>query len=894
MKLRLALLATVAFSAPAIANVCAAPTSRVNNTTASGILNSYYPVVPSGANGWSTVPDITVGPALNCAECNPRNIVAGDMVLVIQPQAAVITQTNGSGYGQGGSHTTGRGLDTRGSIARFGFYRVTASSATAAAGGSITLRNGEFQPVDFNIGPGVTQDRLKSGQVILLDQVANMRLTGTVTAPPFQNGPAFVSPGSSTSGQLQPVGGIVVLDVAGTLDFNGQTIDVNGKGFRGGGGRQFTGFSNTGNSWDVANSNYVRYSPGSGTNVNNRTPGDGTSVAYAHGFKGEGIAGTPRFVNTAGVVSDNGALANTGTPDGYNGGALGRGAPGNAGGGGTDNAPTPASTGNSQNTGGGGGAGYSQGGSGGNFNGSGNPGIGGFGITPAVVSALNTAGGNNNGATNHVDGTQQMASFGGGGGAGSANDAVGNAAWAASGAAGGGIVIIRANAITGTGTVTANGANATTGPTGDAAGGGGGGGWIIMASNDQSQVTAPSLSLQARGGNGGSTTGVGNNSGPGGGGGGGATAVSANLAGAASSSVSGGAAGTAAGTSTGATAGTAGNSASFGALYHVGVGISSQPGASSRSVSSGAECVPYIKKSYSPYMAASGTTRTFTFSVSNPNGGTYPKPFGFIGGASMASDPSNNISLVDTYPAGVVNAAVPNLANNGSSNCGTNIAAVADPGTNQFTVRGLTVPGGSTCTFTMDVVATGSGILTNTIAQDAAYMRIDPNVGSQSVQSQNATPAVASLTFPAGLAAQKTSVVFSDPVNDTTNPKRIPGAAVDYTITITNNAGATVDNNTVILSDALPAEADFFAGNYAGGNTFEFTANSSGLTCSASCISYSTMASPSVSNDAHWTHVPAGVGPTFADPAIRHIRFKTLGSMVDGSSITLKYRTLVK
>ena len=886
MKLRLALLTTVALGGQALANTCAAPTSRINapgpGVPASGVVNSYYPVVPVGANGvGSGNTTFSVGPALACGGCGtPAAIVAGDMVLLIQNQAPQLEPTNTNIYGSGVAGNNGRGITTRGSVARMGFYRVISSNVTVGAGGSITVRNGDYNTLDFNFGPGATQDRLKSGQVIIVPQVANLTLNGTLTAPAFQNAPSFVTTGSTTSGQLQPVGGIVALDVAGTLDFNGQTIDVSGKGFRGGGGRQFTGYTNTVKlGIDVANTDYTRNSPGSGINSNNTPPGDGTSVAYAHGFKGEGIAGTPRFVNNSGTVVDHGALANVGTRDGYNGGALGRGAPGNAGGGGTDNAPTPATTGNTQNTGGGGGAGHGDGGQGGNFGGVGNPGLGGVGVTTAVVTAANQAGGNNNGTNDAVGGTWQMASLGGGGGAGSANDAAGTAAWAASGAAGGGIVIIRANAITGTGIVRANGANATVGPSGDAAGGGGGGGWIIIAASDQSLVTAPSLLLEARGGDGGSTTGVGNNSGPGGGGGGGATAVSTNIAGGVSSVVTGGSAGSSVGTSTGAAAGSSGNAQTFGSIYFVGGGTLAALGASSRSVSSGAECVPIVRKSYTPTTAASGADRTFSISITNPNAGTYPKAIG-------------NISFVDNYPSGVVNAATPALSNSGTGSCGTPIESLTPGGTTFSVSDGGNIPGGSTCTWTMQVTATGSGTLTNTIAQDAVSVKIAPATSSE-VTTLNETPAVASLNFPSAVTGSKTSDVVSDPLNNTTNPKRIPGATVDYTITITNNSGSAVDNNTMVLSDALPfASVKLFVGNLSGGQPFVFTPNASNLTC-ASCISYSNLASPNVANDADWTYVPVADGDS-ADANVRHIRFKTLGSMANGSSIAIRYRTIVK
>ncbi|MBU2038967.1 MAG: DUF11 domain-containing protein, partial [Gammaproteobacteria bacterium] len=50
-------------------------------------------------------------------------------------------------------------------------------------------------------------------------------------------------------------------------------------------------------------------------------------------------------------------------------------------------------------------------------------------------------------------------------------------------------------------------------------------------------------------------------------------------------------------------------------------------------------------------------------------------------------------------------------------------------------------------------------------------------------------------------------VVLWDPINETNNPKAIPGATVQYSITLTN-LGAT-DANDVNISDAIPANTTF-------------------------------------------------------------------------------------
>jgi uncharacterized repeat protein (TIGR01451 family) len=56
----------------------------------------------------------------------------------------------------------------------------------------------------------------------------------------------------------------------------------------------------------------------------------------------------------------------------------------------------------------------------------------------------------------------------------------------------------------------------------------------------------------------------------------------------------------------------------------------------------------------------------------------------------------------------------------------------------------------------------------------------------------------------ATIAVTKGAVVYSDPMNGTTNPKAIPGAVVTYTVTVTNSAGAAASN--VTMTDNLNAE----------------------------------------------------------------------------------------
>jgi uncharacterized repeat protein (TIGR01451 family) len=57
----------------------------------------------------------------------------------------------------------------------------------------------------------------------------------------------------------------------------------------------------------------------------------------------------------------------------------------------------------------------------------------------------------------------------------------------------------------------------------------------------------------------------------------------------------------------------------------------------------------------------------------------------------------------------------------------------------------------------------------------------------------------------ATLTVTKASAVISDPVNSTTNPKAIPGAIIEYTITISNASGAATATS-VSFTDSLNSE----------------------------------------------------------------------------------------
>lgn len=127
------------------------------------------------------------------------------------------------------------------------------------------------------------------------------------------------------------------------------------------------------------------------------------------------------------------------------------------------------------------------------------------------------------------------------------------------------------------------------------------------------------------------------------------------------------------------------------------------------------------------------------------------------------------------------------------------------------------------------------------------------------------------------LVVEKTSTVISDPVNGTANPKLIPGAIVEYAITVRNVGSGRPDNGSIVLLDLMPPQMAF-----ATGTPVSFTngATASGL----STFNAGTMVrfSSAAGGAAPYTYTPVG---TF-DPNVRAIRIVPGGRMSAASSGT--------
>jgi uncharacterized repeat protein (TIGR01451 family) len=673
----------------AMAQICATSGKDGPGGTLGGVINTYY---PGTANANSGTTSISIGTPTGAATA----IATGDLLLVIQMQDAQINSNNSDSYGDG---TAGGRANGSTSIGNSGLYEYVV--ATSAAGASVSVRGASGGGLinSYSVAAATGTRGARRFQVVRVPQYSSATLGSTLTA-------------SAWNGST---GGILVLDVAGALSLGSASVRVDGLGFRGGAARQLTGDGGG------SNADYVNF-----------------ATNDFHGGKGEGIAGTPRYVYDGLVNVDTGV-------EGYPNGSTARGAPGNAGGGGTDGNPSV----NDQNSGGGGGGNGGAGGLGGNTWSSNlaRGGDGGGAFTPAANRVV----------------------LGGGGGGGSRNNSSGTAG---SGGAGGGIVMIRAGSITGTGTITANGRDGNDAENDGAGGGGAGGSVVVVATTG----TLGSLTIQARGGLGAdawpaepANGNPGERHGPGGGGGGGFIAVN----GAATLSVTGGAHGvtTTSASTYGSSDGASGSTLSITAA--------SIPGADS-----GDECRPVITT----------TKTTTTASVTNTPTGTTATYVVVIANAANLSTASN-LNLSDPLPAGFTYNSTLTLTLSGGSTRTSTTDPTAGSATPNWGV--FSIPGGGSVSITFRVNV-ASTVASNTYQNSATATYTDP-VRTVSNGTTTSTYNSASST------GEDVTVIASDLTVVKTHTGNFTQGQVGatYSITVTNSGSATT-SGLVTVVDTVP------------------------------------------------------------------------------------------
>lgn len=189
----------------------------------------------------------------------------------------------------------------------------------------------------------------------------------------------------------------------------------------------------------------------------------------------------------------------------------------------------------------------------------------------------------------------------------------------------------------------------------------------------------------------------------------------------------------------------------------------------------------------------------------------------------------------------------------------------------------------------------GLGQGTDTTNRFAYRMAIPSGVSIGSVLTSTATLGGATSEFGGNVTVTtgptlthlKSVSVLSDPLNNTTNPKSIPGAMQVYTLRITNQGAGSVDANTVAIVDAVPANTALYVQDLgvAGSGPVAFT---NGTPTSALTYTFSGLNNAgddlqfSNNGGASWGYTPVA-NANGCDPAVTHIRVQPKGTMAAAS-----------
>ena len=137
------------------------------------------------------------------------------------------------------------------------------------------------------------------------------------------------------------------------------------------------------------------------------------------------------------------------------------------------------------------------------------------------------------------------------------------------------------------------------------------------------------------------------------------------------------------------------------------------------------------------------------------------------------------------------------------------------------------------------------------------------------------------LLQPAQLTMNKSLQVTQDPVNGSANPKAIPGALIEYQLTVTNTGEGTADTDTVTITDSLPADTAFFVGTDAAISPVTLT---DGQTASTLTLNFENLTSTtddvefSDNNGTTFDYQPTPDAEGF-DPLITDVRIRLGGTM---------------
>ncbi len=179
--------------------------------------------------------------------------------------------------------------------------------------------------------------------------------------------------------------------------------------------------------------------------------------------------------------------------------------------------------------------------------------------------------------------------------------------------------------------------------------------------------------------------------------------------------------------------------------------------------------------------------------------------------------------------------------------------------------------------------------------------RVTANEGTEGTVTHTLTNTF-TVFLPPDIIIAKTVITESDPVNNTTNPKAIPGAWKLYSITTTNQGFGTVDTNSIRITDPTPTNTEMFVGDLSGGGSPIVFVD--GATSSALSFTFGGLGNGAddvaFSNDggATWNYTPVPDANGY-DANVTNIRINPKGTFaasngISNPSFELRFRVRVQ
>lgn len=244
---------------------------------------------------------------------------------------------------------------------------------------------------------------------------------------------------------------------------------------------------------------------------------------------------------------------------------------------------------------------------------------------------------------------------------------------------------------------------------------------------------------------------------------------------------------------------------------------------------------------------------------------------------------ANQIEVTDVLPAGLTYV---------SDDSGGDY----DSATGLWTPPLLTSGSSTTLNITLTVdPGTAGNTITNT-ATITNSNRIDPD-------SSNDSNSADLLVVEPSLTILKSAITYSDPINGTSSPYNIPGAVVLYDVQVTNSGLGTPDNDSLLVTDPVPADTELFVNDLAGAGPVVFIDGSSPVNSGLS-YTFSSLGSAtddlefSNDNGVTWTYTPVPDIDGY-DANVTNIRINPKGVMraSDGTNnptFTLRFQVRVQ